>query len=89
MHYLTIIRYRPRTTEAELSTLVDQLEATGCRVRRDPLWTQLYVEVPGTLKAWLEEGGMEALLAAFREMVAWTRHVAERGDSHDVTDDGA
>lgn len=82
MHYLTIIRYRPRTTEAELSTLVDELERMGCRVRRDPLWTQLYVKVPGTLKAWLDEGGMEELLATFREMVAWTRHVVERGDSH-------
>jgi hypothetical protein len=81
VHYLTIIRYRPRTTEARLQALTARLEQAGCRVKRDPLWTQFYVEVPDELGAWLEAQGLDRLLAEFADTVAWTRHIARRSDA--------
>jgi DNA segregation ATPase FtsK/SpoIIIE, S-DNA-T family len=63
MSFQTIIRHKPRMTEEHLSNLTDELEAHGCRVRRDWLWTQLYVDLPNELEAWLKTGGLEAVLA--------------------------
>lgn len=86
MSHLTVIRYKPRTSRTQLQSLTRKLTDIGCRVQQDPLWTQLYVEVPTDLTTWLITGGMNSLLDAYKEVVIWSKGFTEKPDRETMED---